>query len=747
MKKSKQAEPAHALSSNGGEKTMTLENMLKTLTLDQKLAQLSMQGSPAFFLFFKEFDAEKARREYPNGIFGMMVPIDLTPVEIGNWTNQMLDCFADLSPIPPVLICESLHGVLGKGTTVFPQSIGMGASFDPDLMRRVAEAIGREAKALGIRMSFAPDLDLGREPRWGRIEETYGEAPLLVAEMGAAYVKGLLADDNRYAATVKHFAAHGSPESGVNLAPVNASLFDLEDKFLPPFKRALESGAMAVMPAYSAFNGIPCHVHPLLMQTILRERWGFDGVVISDFGALQMLASFHSSAANADDAGLLSIASGVGVEAPSLWGYSRLKTLVEDGRLPVDIIDKAVLRILKMKMELGLFERKRVDIEHIRRVVNCDEHKALAREAARKSIVLLKNKGFLPFKAGMKLAVIGPNAFSAQLGDYALPKLDATTPVEAIAERAEKSGGSVVFAKGCEVFGSDISGFAEAERVARESDAVICLIGGKSMKGYGVGWGSEEESMLTCGEGCDMHDLTPGGPQLDLVRRLIATGKPVTVVMIDGRPETLFDVAEQCDALIAAWYPGEEGSHALADLLFGDHNFSAKLPVTFPRHVGQVPLCHDRVPSAGGFYHSPGTPEKPGRDYVFLRTDPAFEFGYGIGYSDIAYRSITAERVKEGVSVSLKLENTGAYSADEAVLIFIQDETASIPQPVKKLAAIWHVVLDPGEIKSVKLIIPEEQLMFTDTSLRKKLEAGWFKIMCGGLDMRLYVGGRVQSFL
>jgi len=721
---------------------MTPETLLKKMTLEQKLAQLSAQCSPVFFLKDKEFDSEKARREYPHGVFGVSLPLDLTPVEIGKWVNQMLDCFADLSPVPPILICESLHGILTKGTTVFPQSIGMGASFDPDLMQRVGEAIGREARALGIRMSLAPDLDIGREPRWGRIEETYGEAPLLVSEMGTAYVKGLLADDGKYAATVKHFAAHGSPEAGINLAPVNITPQELEDKYLPPFKNVLDAGARSVMPAYSALNGIPCHTHPWLMQTVLREQWGFDGVVISDFAALPMLADFQKSVENAIEAGMLSLEASVDVEAPSCWGYSNLKELIESGKVSEEIIDKSVLRILKLKMDVGIFDMARTDSETISCTVHSDAHKALAREAARKSIVLMKNKGMLPLQAGQKLAVIGPNAFSAQLGDYALPRPNAKTPAEAITERAQKAGGSVVCVKGCDVYGDDTSGFAEAEKAAADADAVICIIGGKSMKGYGVGWGSEEESILTCGEGCDMHDLTPGGPQLDLVRKLIATGKPVSVVMIDGRPETLFDAADNCNALIAAWYPGEEGSYALAELLFGDYNFSAKLPVTFPRHVGQVPLCHDRVPSANGFYHSPGTPDKPGRDYVFGGTDAAFEFGHGIGYSEILYHSLTAERTADGIQVCIELENAGTYAADEAVLVFIRDEIASLPQPMKKLSAMQRVLLAPGEKKTVELTIPEEQLMFTDFYMRKQLEDGWFTIMSEHLSTRIYVSAQ-----
>ena len=717
-----------------------LEVLLQSLTLDQKLAQLVANGSPMDFVKDKKFDRERARREYPNGIFGLMVPIDLSPCEIGAWTREMLACFRELSPIPPILMCESLHGILGKGTTVFPQSIGLGASMDVDLMERIGEAIGKEARALGIRLSLSPDLDLGRDPRWGRIEETYGEAPHLVEEMGAAYVRGILGDDEKYVATIKHFAAHGSPESGINLAPVNVTEQELWDKYLPPFRRAIDEGARGVMPAYSLLNGIPCHAHPKLMNTILREQWGFDGVVVSDFGGIEMLRGFQRCAESKEDAARLALSVGVDVEAPAPWGYGEnLKKMVEAGEIPMEIIDRAVMRILKLKTELGLFDLPDPDEEDIRCTVHCEEHKQLALEAAKKSIVLLKNSGALPFKSGDCIAVIGPNAFSAQLGDYALPKPEATTPAETISRRASQMGGSVICAKGCDVYGNDRSGFAEAIDAAKRADSVVCIIGGKSMKGYGVGWGSEEESILTCGEGCDMHDLTPGGVQLDLVRELIAVGKPVTVVMIDGRPETLFDVAETCDALVAAWYPGEKGSEALASLLFGDDNFSAKLPVTFPRHVGQLPICHDRVPSACGFYHKPGTPDAPGRDYVFSRTDPAFAFGHGIGYSRIVYHSLKAERIADGLRLDIVIENQGEQDAEEPVLVFLRDEFAGIPQPIQKLVAIKRIALSSGETKCVEVYISEEKLKYTNAAMQRVLERGWFTLTAGEVSTRIFV--------
>ena len=719
--------------------SIDIKKLLDSLTLDQKLAQLAAGGPyKEFVTDGNKFNSELARSAYPNGFFGMMVPVGILPEEIGEWVCELRRCSAELTPIPPLVMCESLHGILGKGATMFPQSIGMGGTFDPELMRRVGEAIGKEARAMGIRLSLAPDLDIGREPRWGRIEETYGESEYLVRKMGEAYVRGLVSEERDYVATVKHFAAHGSPVAGINLAPIYATPQELEDKYLPPFKAAIDAGAMSVMPAYSALNGVPCHANKFLMDDILRQKWGFDGVVISDFGGIEMLNCFQYCTENMKESGKAAFSIGVDVEAPYTRTYRHLKELIEEGAISMETVDKSVLRILKLKADIGLFDLPMPEKETIRRTVRSTEHKSIAREAALKSMTLLKNNGMLPLstEAGKKFAVVGPNAYVAQIGDYAIPQPELKTPLQAIEERAAQFGGTVVSAKGCNLYGTDTSGFGEAEEAAKAADAVICIIGAQSSRGAGIGWGTEDESILTCGEGCDVHELIPGGPQLDLVRRMIEVGKPVAVVMIDGRPETLFDASDNCDALVAAWYPGEEGSDALASLLFGDENFSGKLPVTFPRHVGQIPIYHDRVPGECGFYKTPGTPEAPGRDYVFGSTTPAFEFGYGIGYSEIKYNSLSAVRVDGGIKVEVELENAGKRDAEEAVLVFVRDEVASLPQPVKKLAAFERVSLAAEEKATAKLFIPDSELMFTGADMVKRLEPGYFTVMVDSLTAR-----------
>ena len=718
----------------------TAEQILKELTLEQKISQLVAHGSPLDFVKDRKFNKDFATERYPNGLFGVMAPTDLSPLEVGEWVGEMTEHFKSVCPVPPIVMCESLHGILGKEATVFPQSIGMGASFDGELMERVGEAIGKEARALGISMSLAPDLDLGREPRWGRIEETYGEDTHLACIMGEAYVKGVLGEDKKYALTVKHFAAHGSPRAGVNLSHVTVTEQELRDRYLPPFERAIKAGARAVMPAYSALNGLPCHTNSRLMNDILRRELGFDGVVISDFGALQMLSYFQCVVENEVDAAKLCVECGIDIEAPDPWAYGEnLKKLVQRGEIPVEKIDEMVLRVLKLKEALGVFDMQKPRPEEIKRVINCSEHKALARECAEKSIVLLKNSGVLPIKSGKKVAVVGPNGDCVQLGDYALPKANAITPYEAIKERAERTGGSAVYTKGCEVYGSDKSGFGEALELARDSDVIVCAIGGRSMKSYGIGWGSDEAAALTCGEGCDMHDLTPGGVQLDLVREMIKTGKDVVVVMIDGRPETLFDVSKNAGAIVAAWYPGEEGSRGLASLLFGDVNFTAKLPVTFPRHTGQLPLCYDDVLADYGFYHCPGTQEKPGRDYVFGDMLPEFPFGFGLSYSELKYHSIEAGYENEELMVSVLLENVKGMVAEEKVLVYIRDEIATVPQPIKKLVAVEKISLAPGEKRLALVRVPKEKLSFTGIDMKKRFEGGWFTVMTEGLSTRIYI--------
>ena len=485
---------------------------------------------------------------------------------------------------------------------------------------------------------------------------------------------------------------------------------------------------------------MPCHSSTHLLNDILRDNLGFEGVVFSDFGAPEMLTYFQCVAENKADATRLCVKCGLDVEAPSAWAYDgTLKSLIENGEIDIKEIDKMVLRVLKLKEKLGAFDVKKPSLTEIEKIVNCKEHILLAREAAEKSITLLKNDGVLPIKSGSKLAVIGPNAFSVQLGDYALPKLSAKTPYEAIKERAEAYGGIVTAANGCEVYGTDISGFDEAEKLAQDADTVICIIGGKSMKGYGVGWGSEDEAILTCGEGCDMHDLTPGGMQLDLVRKMIKIGKKVVVIMVDGRPETLHEVAKECNAIVSAWYPGEQGSVALASLLFGDVNFTAKTPVTFPKHTGQLPLCYDSSLCEYGFYHSPGNINNPGRDYVFCDTQPEFPFGYGLNYSELVYKSLSVSYENDKLSVSVEIENKGDYTAEEKVLTFIRDEIASFPQPIKKLVSVEKTVISPGDKKSLTISIPSEALMFTGIDMKKKLEQGWFTIYCGDLSTRIHI--------
>lgn len=647
--------------------------------------------------------------------------------------------------IPALVVGECLHGHMSGGATIFPQSIGLAASWDPGLVRNIASAAAREARATGVNQGLAPDLDLGRDPRWGRIEETYGEDPYLVSRMGAAYVRGLQGgngktiDTNHLIATVKHFAAHGSPQGGLNLAPVSVGPRELRDTYLPPFEAAIKAGALSVMPAYSEFDGIPCHSNRKLLTDILRGEWKFEGYVFSDYGGVEFGASLHRTATDYGEAGRQALEAGMDVEAPSLLCFGdRLKGLIQAGEVSMETVDRAVRRILRVKFRAGLFEHPCPDTTNIA-VINCAAHRTLARRAARESMVLLKNSNsLLPLNPRrlQRIAVIGPQATRAELGDYSMPEEGGVTPLQGI--RAALLGNAeVLHAEGCGLMGLSTSGIAEAVDAAARSDVALLFVGGSGMTTYGIGWGKQsDEQQVTGGEGFDVTDLGLPGVQQQLVEAVIATGKPTVVVLVGGRPLSIPWIARHASALLAAWCPGQEGGHAVADILFGKTNPSGKLPVSIPATVGQVPLFYNRKPSAGGIYHTPGTPQKPGRDYVFLPSDPLFEFGHGLSYTTFSYSrlQIRPKRIPPdgNVTVTVEVRNTGTRTGKEVVQCYLTDKVGSTTPPVRALKQFKKISLKPGEKKKVAFRLTPEDLMLYDTRMRRVVEPGAFEVRIGG---------------
>ncbi len=652
--------------------------------------------------------------------------------------------------IPAMVFCEGLHGLFSPGGTVFPQAIGLGSTFNTDLIERMAAVIAREARAVGVAQALSPDLDLARDPRWGRVEETYGEDPFLVARMGAAYVRGMqgpgpAVGPDKIVCTVKHFAAHGSPEGGVNLSPVAGGLRDLYTLYLPPFRAAVvEAGALCVMPAYSEYDGVPASASKLLLTRVLREQWGFRGYTFSDYGGIHQLHTFHKTAHSPAEAGAQALRAGMDLEAPGDYGFgAALLDLVSRGEVSADLVDRAVERILRVKFLAGVFDRPWADPKAAARVVNAPAHRALARQAAQESIVLLKNaKDLLPLSPDLgSIAVIGPNAAVARFGDYSCSKDSAVTPLAGI--RAAVSRKTLVrYAAGCGLFELNQDGFAEAVEAARQSEAAVVFLGGASAIMAGVGWGHDRRN-CTCGEGFDRSELGAPGVQEDLVKAVLATGTPTVVVMVHGRPWSIDWMAEHVPAIVEAWYPGEEAGNALADVLFGKANPSGRLSISVPRSVGHVPAFYNHKPSARGCYHKPGAPGAPGRDYVFSQTTPLYPFGHGLSYTTFKYSALKASprRVAPGgrVEVSVKVRNTGKRAGKEVVQLYVNDVVSSVTTPVKALRGFAKVDLKPGEAQDVRFTLGPADMELLDENMNWVVEPGEFEVMVAGLKTSFFV--------
>jgi len=718
-------------------------DLLRRMTLEEKVRQMSQRDAAAFLLG-DDVDPAALRETFGDrGIGTLQDPrrdLQTNAKTVNAIQRYMLE--ETRLGIPALVISECLHGHMSDGATIFPQAIGLASAWNPRLIGDMAAATAKEARATGVAQALAPDLDLARDPRWGRVEETYGEDPYLAGRMGSAYVKGMQGtgleiDREHLVCTLKHYAAHGSPEAGVNLAPVAGSLRDLFTTYLPPFREAVNAGALSVMPAYSEYLDVPASQSYLLLTRVLREAWGFKGYTYSDYGAIEMLHSMHRTASSPAEAGRLALGAGMDLEAPGDYGFGQnLIDMARDGVIPEELIDRAVLRILYVKFMAGLFENPYADTDAAK-VINCPAHRELAREIARESIVLLKNDGgLLPLSPQIRsLAVIGPNAAVAQLGDYSRPAERAVSPLDGI-RAAVSPATEIRYAKGCELYGSAMDGFAQAVEAARAADAAIVCIGETSHALGGTGWGLDTGS-ATCGEGYDRTELTPSGMQEELARAVAETGAPVIVVLINGRPISSEWIAEHAPAIIEAWYPGEEGGHALAEILFGSVNPSGKLPITVPRSVGHVPAFYNHKPSARGYYHRPGTPETPGRDYVFTPPTPLFSFGHGLSYTTFAYSDlvILPERISPygSARVSVTVSNTGDRAGKEVAQLYINDLYSSVTTPVKSLRRFEKIALEPGESKTVTFNIGPDDLELFNDEMQWTVEPGEFEIMVGNL--------------
>ncbi len=646
--------------------------------------------------------------------------------------------------IPALMHEEGLHGQKAMGATSFPQAIGLAGTWDPALVERVFAATAAEIRARGGHQALTPVVDVALDPRWGRIEETYGEDPYLVGRLGVACVRGFQGsgpniDPNHVIATLKHFAVHSQPLGGTNVAPHPYGERYIREVFLKPFKSAIEeAGARSVMPSYNEVDGVPSHVNRWLLRDVLRREWGFQGTVVSDYFAIAQLANFHHVAGDDQEAARKAVAAGVDIELPDPQAYSTLVRQVREGLVSEAELDVSVRRLVRQKFELGLFENPYVDADRAEVVANSPEHRALALEAARETLTLLKNEGgVLPFDraALRRLAVIGPNADRCVLGGYSDDPGRCVTVLDGIRAKVGAQI-EVLYAEGAGItkkgsdWGSDPveltdpvedgKKIEEALSLARQADAVLLVIGGNDA--------TTREAYADNHLG-DRDSLDLVGRQNEMALSILETGKPVAVLLINGRPLSIRDLADRAPAILEGWYLGQEGGTAVADAVFGDYNPGGKLPVTFPRSVGQVPAYYFQKPSGR-------------RGYLFTSKEPLFPFGHGLSYTRFAYGDPqVSPRIigpRGTATVAIAVTNQGKRAGDEVVQLYVRDQVSSVTRPVKELRGFQRISLEPGETKNVEFKLGFEDLAFWDADMNWSVEPGLFDLMVGGdsVDLR-----------
>ncbi len=741
-------------------------SLLEQMTLDEKLAQLVGIWVTELLDENREFQEAQSRAHLAQGI-GHITRVAaaslLEPQDSARLANRIQKFLLEHTRlgIPAIVHEESCAGYMARGATTFPQAIGLGATWEPDLIGQMAVVIRQQMRAAGAHQTLAPVLDVARDPRWGRIEETYGEDPFLISSLGTSYVKAIQTEDLRsgIAATAKHFVAHSLPEGGMNWAPVHVGERELREMFLTPFKAVIQVGGIAsVMNAYHELDGVPCGSSRELMVDLLRGELGFDGVVSSDYFTLRTLMSYHHVARDEAEAARLGLEAGIDIELPSRDCYGEpLRQGLVNGDIDMALVDTAVKRILRMKFQLGLFENPYVNDEKVVEIFNTDGQRELSRRIAQKSMVLLKNDGLLPLSKNLKaVAVIGSSADSVRLmqGDYHYPShlehiFDQHTSENAPNPQQQTSvmdwnghfppsvtvlagiratvstQTEIRYARGCEVNRDATSGFSEAVAAAAGADVAIVVVGDKS------GLGRD----CTVGETLDSADLRLPGAQQALLEAIHATGTPVVAVFMTGRPYNLTWAAEHVPALIEAWLPAQEGGTAVADILFGNVSPGGKLPVSFPRSVGQVPVYYNHKPSGGRTNWQ--------ENYTDMSTKPLFPFGHGLSYTDFSYSDLTLSHRQVAptgaITISVRVENTGQYTGDEVAQLYVADPVASVTRPVKMLKGFKRFTLQPGEAQTVYFELDVRHLAFYNTQMEYVVEPGEIQVMIGSSseDIRL----------
>jgi beta-glucosidase len=749
---------AHALYKNPNAPIPArVEDLLSRMSLAEKVAQLRVvwQAKTAIFDDKMQFDPTKASRVYPDGLGGLARPSDIKgPVSpridhlrgpratvlldnaVQHWAMEQTRL-----AIPVLLHEEGLHGYVSAQSTMFPQAIGLASSWDPDMVRRINAVTAREIRARGIVQVLSPVVDVARDPRWGRIEETFGEDPYLVSELGVAAVEGLQGDSlplapGKVFATLKHLTGHGQPESGTNVGPAEISERTLRENFFPPFEQAVRrTKVQMVMASYNEIDGIPSHANYWLLHDILRGEWGFGGAVVSDYEGIEQLTDLHHVEPDYAHAAIRALHAGLDMDLPDGEAFGTLADSVRAGLVPEKDIDTAVRRILTLKFEAGLFEHPFADGDAAEALTGNAEARRIALDSAREVPVLLKNDGTLPLSASkMKtLAVIGPNAAAIRLGGYSGVPRQAISVLDGIRTKVGDKV-KIVSAEGVKITQNDdwwaddvqLADPAENERliqqaveVARTADAIVLVLGDTEQTSREA-WAKNHLG--------DRDRLDLVGQQNDLTNAMFALGKPVVVVLLNGRPLSVVNVAAKANALVEGWYLGQEGGTAMADILFGDVNPAGHLPVTIARSVGQLPMFYNYKPSAH-------------RGYLFDTTEPLFPFGFGLSYTSFeigAPRLSSPSIPKNGtVTVSVDIRNSGARAGEDVVQLYIHDQVSSVTRPIKELKGFQRVSLKPGEQKTVTFTLGPQALSFWNEQMKRVVEPGAFDIMSGDNSVAL----------
>lgn len=709
-----------------------VDDLMSRMTPEEKTAQLMQMGSH-MILDNGKLNPQKLHAVCRDASIGFFEGITMTGPQAFQIMNDVQRYMIDSTRlgIPVFTLSESLHGAVNDGCTIYPQAIALGSTFNTDLSYRMASAVAEELKTLGITQTLSPVVDVCRDLRWGRVEECFGEDPLLASRMGAMQVRGYL--DHGISPMLKHFGPHGAPTGGLNLSSVSCGQRELLSVFMKPFEYIVRTQQpWAVMSSYNSWDGVPNSGSPYLLTTLLRDTWGFKGYVYSDWGSIDMLSYFHHTARNNQEAALQAFGAGLDVEA-DINCYRHLQTLADQGKLSQADIDRAVRRVLTAKFAMGLFEYQFPTKKSFRKNIHTPQQQALARQIAEESVVLLQNNGqLLPLdlRKLKSVALIGPNADQVQFGDYTWSRSnhDGVTLLEAFREKAGKDL-RIEYAKGCDLHTDSADGISQAVAAARRCDVSIVVVGSASASL------ARDYTNATCGEGYDLSDMSLTGRQQELIEQVQATGKPVIVVLLAGKPFAMPWVKRHVPAILVQWYPGEQGGYALYDILFGKVNPSGKLNYSFPQSTGNMPCYYNHLPTDRGFYHQPGQPNRPGRDYVFETPGPLWAFGHGLSYSKFEYSNLLTDKTDyaptDTIHLSVSVRNSSPTDGKEVVQVYVRDLVSSVVTPVQELKAFAKVMIPAGQEKKVQLDVPVQDLGLYNAQMEYTVEPGQFELQVG----------------